>query len=123
MKWLIGLALAAFGLGVWAASRADGSALIETRFQTGIAIFLGCNLLFGIWVWWRAKPGSGDRMLMPTNSLMTAAMLIGILPRLFWPAAQSAHIAATIVSLGVMAVTVIVQHRRRKRIRQGGPTT
>lgn len=115
MKWMLGLALVAFGLGAWAAFSADGSALIETRFQTGLAIFFGGNLLLAIWVWFRAEPGSGDRMVMPTAIVLSTAMLIGILPRVFWPGAEPAHIAASIVSLGVMAVMLIIQLRRRKQ--------
>ena len=119
MKWLVAVAVVGVGLGAWAGFRADGSTAVETWFQTGLAVFLTCNLLFGYWVWSRAKPGSGDRMVMPTVMLMSAGMLVGILPRLFWPAAERLHIAGSIASLAVLVGTVIVQYRRRRALAQG----
>ena len=55
--------------------------------------------------------------MLPTCMLTSAAMLTGILPRLFWPGAERIHITASIVGLGVMAVALIRQVRRRKQLR------
>ena len=115
----LGLAAVAFVLGAWAGFRANGSTSLEARFLTGVAIFIGCNILLCSWAWYRAEPGSGDRMLLPTVMLMSAAMLVSILPRLFWPAAERLHIAAGMVSVAVPAVVLIMQIRRRRRLRQG----
>ena len=120
MKWLLGVAAVFVVLGAWAGFRADAS--IDARFQTGLAVLHACHLLFCIWVWYRAKPGSGDRLVLPTFMLTSAAMLISILPRLFWPSAERLHITASIVGFGVMAVALIRQVRRRNQLRQGGPT-
>ena len=49
---------------------------------------------------------------MPVVALLSAAMLIGILPRLFWPAAESIHIAGSIASLIVTTVVIVMQIRR-----------
>jgi uncharacterized membrane protein YhhN len=120
MKWILGIAAVFMVLGAWAGFRADAS--IDARFQTGLAVFLACHLLFCIAVWYHTEPGSGDRLVLPTVMLTSAAMLIGILPRLFWPGAERLHIAAWIVGLGVMAVALIRQVRRRKQLRPSGPT-
>lgn len=121
MKWTLGLAAGTFVLGAWAGFRAYGSASLESQFLTGMAIFIGCNLLFGSWVWYRAKPESGDRMVLPGVMLMSAVMLINILPRLFWPAAERLHVAMGILSVALSAIVLIMQIRRRAQ-RQSGPT-
>jgi len=115
MKRLIGLALVAAAVGVWAGVRAWPS---ESTVQTGLAIVMGGNLLMCLWLWYRARPGSGDAMVLPGVALLSASMLLGILPRLFWPAAERLHIAASIASVIVttgLLVTEIRRWRHRRR--------
>jgi FtsH-binding integral membrane protein len=114
MKRVIGLALVAAAVGVWAGIRAWPSG---STVQTGLAIVIGGNLLMCLWLWYRARPGSGDAMVLPGVALLSASMLIGIVPRLFWPGAERLHIAASIASLIVttgLLVTQIRQIRRRR---------
>jgi hypothetical protein len=117
MKRVIGLVLVAAAVGVWAGIRSWPS---ESTVQTGLAIVIGGNLLMCLWLWYRARPGSGDAMALPGVVLLSAAMLIGILPRLFWPAAERLQIAASIASLSVSIVVLIAQFRRLRRLRRHG---
>ena len=121
MKWTLVLTAAAFVLGAWGGFRAFGSASLESQFLTGMALFIGCHLLFGSWVWYRAKPDSGDRMVLPVMMLSSVVMLSNILPRLFWPAAERVHVAIGILSVALSAGVLIVQYRRRRAPRQSGP--
>jgi hypothetical protein len=103
------------GLGVWAGFRASQAESRETQFFTGLAIFLTCHLLFCVVVWYRAPAGSGDAVLMPVVALMSSAFLAGILPRVFWPAAERAHLLGTIATSVVVIVTML---RFRRRVRR-----
>ena len=105
--------------------------------QAVLAIVIGGNLVLCLWVRYRARPGSGDAMVMtsdrravvssmPVVALLSAAMLIGILPRLFWPAAEGIHIAGSIASLIVTTVVsvmqirrIVIQIRRRRSLHRG----
>jgi hypothetical protein len=119
MKRVLGVAVVAMALGVWSGVRAWQSASVAVNIQAGLAIFIGCNLVLCLWVWHRARPGSGDAMVMPVVALLSAAMLIGILPRLFWPAAEGIHIAGSIASMIVTTVVLVMQIRRRRSLHRG----
>ncbi len=122
MKSILAVAAVLVALGVWAGFRADGSPSTNMKFHAGLATFYACHLLFGLWVWSRAKPGSGDRVVLPPVMLLSASMLVSILPRVFWPGAERFHFAATTIC-GAGLVAVLVMHiRRRRALRQGGPT-
>ena len=85
----------------------------------GLAIVIACNLVVCLWVWYRARPGSGDAMAMPVVAAVSASMLVGILPRVFWPAARDIHIAGSIISTTVTTILLVVQIRRLRSRRQG----
>jgi len=121
MKRLVAVVAVVFALGIWGGMRAYHSDSLAMQIQTGIAIAMGCNLLLCLWIWFRARPGSGDAMVVPTMALLSASMLVGILPRLFWPAAERIHIAASIVSIFGSTVVIVMQIRRLRRLRRGAP--
>jgi len=121
MKRILGLTAVAAAVGVWAGVSAWQSASVMANIQAGLAIVIGGNLLFCLWLWHRAKPGSGDAMAGSIVVLLSASMLLGILPRLFWPAAEGLQIAGSIASILVVTVLVIVQIRRRRRLRRAAP--
>jgi hypothetical protein len=58
-------------------------------------------------------------MVLPTVVLLSVSMLLGILPRVFWPAAERLHHAGTIGSVVVLTVLVIMQIRRWRKVRRG----
>ena len=118
MKRVLGLAAVAMALGVWGGVRAWQSASLMMEIQAGLAIVIGSNLVLCLWLWYRAPPGSGDAMVMPVVALLSASMLLGILPRVFWPAAERLHIAGSIGSIIVPTVVVIRQIRRRRNLRR-----
>jgi len=121
MKKTLGMtAVVVAALGFWAGVSAYLSASFMTAVQIGLAMLFGGNLLLCLWLWYRAEPGSGDAMVVPTFALLTASMLLGILPRLLWPTAERLHLVGSIVSVVVPAVVVIKQIRRRRRLSRGG---
>jgi len=122
MNRVLGVAIVAAALGFWGGVRAWQSASVSGNIQAALAIVIGGNLILCLWVWYRARPGSGDAIVMPVITLLSAAMLVGILPRVFWPAAEGIHIAGSIASLIVTTVVLIMQIRRRRSLRRGaGP--
>lgn len=116
---ILALALVTMALGVSGGIYAARSAAVETQIEAGLAIFLGCNLLFCLWLWHRAVPGSGDAMVAPVLALAAAGMLVGILPRLLWPASESLHVTGSVVS-GTMAIMLLVWQIRRRRALHAG---
>ncbi len=116
-KRILGFALAAFALGVWGGFRAWQSASMVT-FQAGLAFVVACNLLLCLWLLYRARPGSGDAMVLPSVALLSASMLVGILPRLLWPDARGLQLAGLIVSIIVPTVLLTNQIRQRRRLRR-----
>ena len=114
MKTTLGLA-AVFAIGLWAGVSAYESLSFMGNIQAGFAILFGSNLLFSLWLWYRAEAGSGDAMVAPTLVLLSASMLLGVLPRVLWPAAERLHIAGSVVSVVVPTVLLIMQIRRRQK--------
>ena len=96
--------------------------------QAVLAIVLGANLCLCLWVWYWARPASGAVKAMPVVSLLTVAMLLGILPKVLWPAAEDIHIAGSIASLivttgvSVLQIRRIVREIRRRRSLHRGAT-
>ena len=119
MKRVLGVAVVALALGVWGGVRAWQSASVAVNIQSGLAIAIGCNLALCVWVWYRARPGSGDARVMPVIALLSAAMLVGILPGLFWPAADGLHIGGSIASIIVTTAVLVMQFRLLRRLRRG----
>ena len=91
MKRTLGLAAVVTAVGFWAGFSAWPSTSIMTVFRAALAILFAGNFVMCLWLWARAEPGSGDAMVLPTLVLLSASMLLGILPRLFWPAAARLH--------------------------------
>lgn len=90
---------------------------MRTIAEMVLVIFLGANLLFMIWLWYRARPGSGERMVLPMTILTSVAMLTGILPRVLWPHWEAVQISGSIVSIFLTGV-VLISFLRRTRQRR-----
>jgi len=120
-KTLIGVVVGSVALGVWAGVRSSHST--EVMIQAGIATLVGGNLLLCLWAWFRAAPGSGDRMVLPPIMWLSASMLISIVPRLFWPDADGLRWATTILSIGITTAVLVVQIRQWRRRRAAARTT
>jgi len=118
MNRFLGVAAVA-ALGVWAGVRAwQGPASTTAAIPAALAILLAGNFLLCLWAWHRARPGSGDAMVMPIVLLGSAANLALILPRVLLPADERAQIAGTIVGatgLIVASVLAIRQYRSARR--------
>jgi FtsH-binding integral membrane protein len=112
MKRMVGVAVVALALGVWGGVRAWQSASFAVSSQTVLAIVIGANLVLCLWLWYRARPGSGVATFMAAIALLMVAMLLDKLPKLFWPAADGIHIAGWIASLIVMTGVCVMQIRR-----------
>jgi hypothetical protein len=120
MKRALGLGAVALAVGlaagVWAGLRVRPSpAGVASPFETGLALVLTGTILLGLWVWYRAAPGSGDAMAMPTMVFASASMLIGLLPRVLWPGAERVQIAALLASAVATTSLMVVQIRRYRR--------
>jgi hypothetical protein len=123
MKPMLLIVLVAAVLGGWAGFTFGRSATVATGVHAAIGVLIGANLLFSSWLWWRAKPGSGDAMALPTVMLLSAAMLIGILPRVFWPSSDNSHMAGSIASAIIVTLIAAVQIRKRRRLREQARTS
>lgn len=75
----------AMSLGLAAGLRASSSAAISMNVDLAIAAWWGITVLFCLWVWHRAEPGSGDRMLMPNMMMLSATQLLWVMPRILFP--------------------------------------
>ena len=117
MKLLLPVAVVAGALGVWAGFNGWQSGAVRTTGHAVLAVLVGGNLLICSWAWWRAKPGSGDATVLPTLMLLSAAMLIGILPRLFWPSSDDMQVVGSTASAVIVIAIAMVQIRKRKRLR------
>jgi FtsH-binding integral membrane protein len=120
MKLMIGVSGLVAALGFWAGVAGWRSAVVMTQVRAGLAILYACNLIFCLWLWYRAKPGSGDVMVLPGLVVVLAAMLVGVLPQLLWPAAEGLSAAASITSALVVITMLIMQVRRRRSLRDAG---
>ena len=100
-------------LGAWAYATNSPAVLTSFRMTAkGVMVtVMGANLILSIWVWLRAKPGSGDAMVSPTLMFLPAAMLVGWVPGLIWPEAER---TASLVSL-VMVISLLVKQVRDRR--------
>ena len=112
MKRVVGVALVAMALGIWVGVRASTSVPGAVNSQAVLAIVIGANLVLCLWVRYRARPGSGEAQLMTVVALLMVAMLVGILPGLFWPDAEGIHIAGSIASLILTMGVAVTQIRR-----------
>jgi hypothetical protein len=123
MKRVVGWAVvvAALGLaaGFWVGIQAHRPASASARIEAGLAIVIGCNLVLQLWLWYRARPGSGDATAAPGFALLSAAMLVGILPRVLWPEDETVRISGSVASMLATTAAVVIQLRHLRRIRRG----
>jgi len=119
LGWAVVVAALGLAVGIWSGIQARQSASVSAKIEAGLAIAIGCNLLLGFWLWYRARPGSGDAMVVPVISLLSASMLVGILPRVFWPADEGIRVAGSIASVIATTAVVIIQLRRHRQLRRG----
>ena len=116
----LGLALVlGAAAGVWSGLRAGASPQVAAQIQTWAAVAIGGNLLLCLWLWRRAPAGSGDAVAAPLAALISASMLVGILPRVLWPAAARVHLAASLVSIAMTSAYLVMQIRRWRSVRRG----
>jgi hypothetical protein len=74
---------------------------------TGLAVFSAANLLLMVWVWIRSRPDSGDRLVLPAVLLGQTPLLVGILPKVFWPNSDRIQVAGSIASI-ILAIPAMV---------------
>ena len=117
MKPMLLAVLVAGATGLWAGFNFGRSGTVGTRIHAGLAVLIGANILFSAWVWWRANPGSGDAMVLPSVMLISAAMLIAILPRLFWPSNDGSHMIGSIAGALIVTSIAVARIRKRRRLR------
>lgn len=108
------VAALALGLGVWSGVHAEQTGAVTT--PTVLAVVIGGNLLLLIWLWRRARPGSGDAIFLPPFALLSAGILLELLPGLLWPNDRTVHIAGSIASLVLTTIGVVMVVQRRRRL-------
>ena len=108
----LGIAGVLVALGPWARFLPTAQEMIPA----GLAIFVVCHLLFGLSVRSRFPLAGGDRVVLPNLVLSSVAMLLVLLPRLFWPAAERVQLAAAIVSLVLIGLMVVRGIRRWRQL-------
>jgi hypothetical protein len=118
MKVMIGLLVVIATLGVWGGFHAWYSPTVWLKIQGAAAFLMGVNLLFMTWLWSRASFSSGEA---PQFSyfpfiLLSVAMLVNVLPGLFWPAQESLRIGASGLSIVLSAIAVILILRWNRRV-------
>lgn len=109
------LVIPVVALALWAGYRSYPSTSLRTEFETVLAVVMAANLVFCLWIWSRAKPGSGDAIAMRFMSLFMAAMLINLVPKLVWPQFEGLQIAGSVVSAVTITVLVVMLIRRRRK--------
>jgi hypothetical protein len=115
-KMLLLIAVVAFALGVWLALGTHDPAARRASVETGLAVAFACTFFFSLWLWQRAKPGSGDAFVAPTLVWLAAAMLAGILPRVMWPGASRLHMAGSIASVVIATVLCVTRFRQWRQL-------
>lgn len=122
MKLMLFVTAVAGAVGVWAGFSGGPFGMVRTTLDAGLAVVVGGSLIVCAWACWRAKPGSGDAMVLPTLVLLWAGLLIGILPRLFWPSADSIHMVGSVTSAVIVTGIAAAQIRKRRRLRDQAKT-
>jgi hypothetical protein len=89
--------------------------MTPTSVYTGLAVFLGANLLVMVWLWVRARPDSGDRLVLPAVILGQIPMLVGILPKVFWPNSDRIQVAGSIASIILVIPAIVIGLRMIRR--------
>lgn len=113
---LLVIAAVVVALGHWAGFLPTANEMVPA----GLAVFILSRLLFGLRVRAQVQPTAGNRIVLPNLVLGSVAMLLAVLPRLFWPTVEWVQTAALIVSfvlLGVMWVGLIRRRRQFQTLR------
>lgn len=113
MRPIVVGALVVGAVGVWAGITSPRTSPEAINDRVAVALF-GANLLLWSWALWRAKPGTGDAIVLPTVILGFAVTLIGMLPRLFWPGRTGVHAVGLALSAAVL-IALVVRLRNRSR--------
>ena len=77
-----------------------------------LVVFIASNGLFIAWLWYRARPESGERTVLPMFLLLSISMLVGLLPRVLWPTAERVKIGGSIASIILTVLATIIGARR-----------
>lgn len=118
MKFLVVVFVIAMALGIAVGLSVWQSASVMAKVDLAIAVFFGGMLLFSMWHWNRAKPDSPDRKFMSTMMMLSAALLLGAMPRVLWPDGGWPRTAASILTLCATTGILIwlLRSRRRQRV-------
>lgn len=118
MKFLVIVFVVAMAFGTALGLSGWQSASVVAKVDLAIAVFFGGLLLFSTWHWNRTKPDSPDRKLMSTLTMLSAALLLGAMPRVVWPDGGWSRTAASILALCASTGILIwlLRERRRQRI-------
>jgi uncharacterized membrane protein YhhN len=112
MQVHLGIAAVLVALGHWAGFLPTANEMVPA----GLAVFVVCHLLFGLWVRSQVQPLAGDRPVLPDLVLGSVAMLLALLPRLIWPAAERVQLAAAIAGLVLIGLMVVKGIRRWRQL-------
>jgi hypothetical protein len=120
MKLMIGLLVVIAVLGVMSGFQAWYSPSPWMKVQGAAAILISVNLLFITWQWGWGRPGFREAMF--AFILISVAMLVGFMPRVFWPTQEVLGIGASGVSiiLSIIAVILVLRWNRRQWVARGG---
>ncbi len=105
IAWLTGpLAL----VGIWAGVLGwERSASPTAGLQAVAAVLIGLSLASMTWMLRRARPESGDFSALPPVVLLSASMLVGLVPRLVWPDHDGLETGTAVTSIVMTIVGVI----------------
>jgi hypothetical protein len=108
----LGIAVVLVALGHWAGVLRSAVEMVPA----GVAVFVVCHLLFGLSMRSDFPLAGGGRIVSPTLVPQSVAVLLAILPRLFWPTAERVQLTAVIASLVILGVMWVRLIRRRRQI-------
>lgn len=88
---------------------------MATKSEIVSLVFIACSMVLAAWAWYRARPGSGERNLLPMLLLLSISMLVGLLPRVLWPDAARVKIGGSIASIVLTVIATLIGARRLSR--------
>jgi len=107
----------AMALGIAAGLNVGQSESVMATVNVASVVLFGGMLLFSMWHWNHAKPDSPDRKFLSTMMMLSAALLLGAIPRIVWPDGGWPRTAASILALCVSIGLLIWLLRARRRQR------
>jgi hypothetical protein len=105
----------AMSLGLAMGLRGWASAAISMKVDLVIAVYFFGMLLVCLWNWNRAAPDSPDRRFMSTMMMLSAALLLGAMPRVLWPEGGWPRMAGSTLALCATIGILIRLLRQRRR--------